>query len=132
MPAFFDTNILIYALSEGEKGRNAGDLARQGGWISVQVLNEMVRVMRAKLRYDWPVIGEALAEYQAMLGVQAMTIETHRVGLVMAERHGFAVFDSMIVASALLAGCDTLYSEDMHHGLVIEGRLTIINPFKGT
>jgi predicted nucleic acid-binding protein len=38
----------------------------------------------------------------------------------------------MIVAAALLAGCDVLYSEDMHDGLVIEERLRIVNPFVGT
>jgi predicted nucleic acid-binding protein len=38
----------------------------------------------------------------------------------------------MIVAAALLAGCDTLYTEDMHPGLVIENRLRIVNPFAGT
>jgi predicted nucleic acid-binding protein len=37
-------------------------------------------------------------------------------------------FDSLIIAAALSAGCDRLYSEDLQHGQLIEG-LTIVNPF---
>ncbi len=39
------------------------------------------------------------------------------------------VFDSKIIAAALVAGCSILYSEDMQNGLVIDNRLTIVNPF---
>ena len=35
----------------------------------------------------------------------------------------------MIVASALVAGCATLWSEDMQDGLLVEGQLRIVNPF---
>jgi predicted nucleic acid-binding protein len=43
---------------------------------------------------------------------------------------GFSFYDALIVSSAIEAGCDTLYSEDMQHGRSIGG-LTIINPFIG-
>lgn len=45
------------------------------------------------------------------------------------NRYNLQPFDSKIVASALHTSCSTLYSEDMQHGLIIEKRLTIINPF---
>jgi len=45
------------------------------------------------------------------------------------QRYDFSLFDSIIVASALEAECDILYSEDMQHGLRVEDRLTILNPF---
>jgi predicted nucleic acid-binding protein len=35
----------------------------------------------------------------------------------------------MIIAAALQAGCETLYSEDMHHRQMIDKRLQIVNPF---
>ena len=38
-------------------------------------------------------------------------------------------YDSALLASALLADCDTFFSEDMQNGLVIEDQLTICNPF---
>nr|MBP8020297.1 hypothetical protein [Agitococcus sp.] len=61
--------------------------------------------------------------------VQPLTVETHAQGLTLAERYHFSVYDSMIVAAALLAQCRILYSEDMQHGLLVEGRLLIQNPF---
>ena len=43
--------------------------------------------------------------------------------------YGYSYWDSLIVVSALSSGCNTLFSEDMHHGQVIDKRLTILNPF---
>jgi predicted nucleic acid-binding protein len=48
-----------------------------------------------------------------------------------AERYGFSVYDSMIIAAAKGAGCTTLFSEDLQHRQVIDGTLTIRNPFLG-
>jgi predicted nucleic acid-binding protein len=61
--------------------------------------------------------------------VLPITGDLHRDGLRLAERYGFSIYDSMIVAAALSARCELLYSEDMHAGLVIDGRLTVVNPF---
>ena len=87
-------------------------------------------MLRGKLRYEWPVIESTLAEIRTLLEVVPLTVEIHEHGLALAERHGFAIFDSMIVAAALRSGCDTLYSEDMHHGLLVEDGLRIMNPFR--
>lgn len=130
MPAFFDTNVPVYVTSGDEaKARRAQDLIAQGGWISVQVLNEMTRVLRGKLGYSWTVTRAALTEVRSALEVIPVDIETHQLGLDLAERYRLAVFDAMIAAAALQSGCDTLYSEDMHSGLRIDGRLTLVNPF---
>jgi predicted nucleic acid-binding protein len=43
-------------------------------------------------------------------------------------RHSFSFWDSLIVASAILAGVDVLYSEDMQDGFEIEN-VRIVNPF---
>ncbi len=51
------------------------------------------------------------------------------IQLAPAERYGLAVYDAMIAAAALLADCDTLLSEDMQDGLVIDGRLRVVDPF---
>ena len=53
----------------------------------------------------------------------------HEDGLRIARRHRLGVFDALLVAAALRSGCDTLWSEDMHHGLVVDGRLRVANPF---
>jgi predicted nucleic acid-binding protein len=59
-----------------------------------------------------------------------ITPATILAALTVAERYGFSHYDSLIVATALEAGCSTLYSEDMQHGQLIDNRLTIINPFR--
>jgi predicted nucleic acid-binding protein len=50
--------------------------------------------------------------------------------LALAERYGFSTYDAMIAASALHAGCDTLWSEDMQHGMILDEGLRIIDPFR--
>ncbi|MNC95283.1 hypothetical protein D3C83_123660 [compost metagenome] len=76
-------------------------------------------------------IRETLAAVRAACTIVPLGEETHDKGLQLVERYGFSVYDAMIVASALLAGCRTIVSEDMQNGQVIEGRLTIRNPFVG-
>ena len=51
------------------------------------------------------------------------------VGRALGARYKIGVYDAMIVAAALVQGCDRLMSEDMHDGLVIEGALIVENPF---
>jgi predicted nucleic acid-binding protein len=55
--------------------------------------------------------------------------QKHETAWKLQARYRFSYFDSLIIAAALAAGCSTLYSEDMQHGQVIAGRLTISNPF---
>ena len=67
---------------------------------------------------------------RSLVTVSPVTVETHETGLTLAERYNLSIYDAMIVASALLAGCDVLWSEDMQDGMAIENRLRIINPFR--
>jgi predicted nucleic acid-binding protein len=46
----------------------------------------------------------------------------------LAQRHQLSFYDVHVVAAALQAGVQTLFSEDMHHGLEIDS-LRIVNPF---
>ena len=127
---FLDSNILIYSASaDACKAATSRDLILQGGVISVQVLNETANVARNRMRLAWGEVEDLLLHARALLKVEPITIETHSRGLALMRRHRMATYDSMIVAAALIAGCDTLYSEDMHGGLVVDGSLTIVNPF---
>jgi predicted nucleic acid-binding protein len=128
--SFFDTNTLLYVASaDPAKADCIEALVRGGGVISVQVLNEMASVARRKMRLDWRDTHALLAIFRGLLSVNAVTVEIHDTGLALAERHKLSIYDAMIVASALDAGCATLWSEDMHHGLVVEDRVRILNPF---
>lgn len=129
---FFDTNVLVYAIvSDDPRALIAADLILAGGVISVQVLNEFVAVARRKLKRSWPDIRADLRSFGAVVSdPRAITFSTHTLACIIAERDGFYLYDALIVASALEAGCTTLLTEDMQDGRLIDGRLTIRNPFR--
>jgi predicted nucleic acid-binding protein len=78
---FFDTNVLLYLLSEdAEKADRAEALVRQGGGINVQVLNEALNVMRRKLGMSWREAREFLALVRSLLDLVPITVETHELG----------------------------------------------------
>lgn len=129
---FFDTNVVLYLLSaDSAKADRAEELLAIGGIISVQVLNEFAAVASRKLGMSWPEIREVLAQIRVVCPVEPMSVDTHDKAVQVAERYGLSIYDALIVAAALLAGCATLYSEDMQDGQVIERQLTIRNPFRG-
>lgn len=128
---FFDTNVILYLLSaDAAKADRAEELLAIGGIISVQVLNEFAAAASRKLGMTWPEIREVLAQVRVVCPVEPVTVDTHDKALQVAERYGIPIYDALIVAAALMAGCTTLYSEDMQDGQVIERHLTIRNPFK--
>jgi predicted nucleic acid-binding protein len=130
--SFVDTNVLVYLASgDPAKADRAEQIAAAGGTISVQVLNELANVARRKMGLSWPETHAFLSAVRALLQVEPMTAEVHDLGLAAAERYRLPIYDAMIVASALQADCDTLWTEDMQDGQVIENRLRIANPFRG-
>lgn len=128
--AFIDTNILLYLLSaDTDKANQTETILQTGGSISVQVLNELTQVARRKLAMSWLEIEEVIMLIRSICHTLPLTIETHDRGRQVAERYKLNVYDAMIVASALLGDCETLYTEDMQHGLLIDDQLRICNPF---
>jgi predicted nucleic acid-binding protein len=127
--AFFDTNVLVYAITADPRGSVARSRLSDGGVISAQVLNEFVRVARKKLRLDWTIIEAALAELRALVDdVRPVALSTHEFAVSLSRRDGFDIYDALILSAAIEAGCDTLFSEDFQHGRRF-GDLTVVNPF---
>jgi predicted nucleic acid-binding protein len=128
--SFFDTNVLVYIASgDAAKADRAEAVVAAGGAMSVQVLNETANVARRKMKMSWADTRAFLAMLRDLLTVHPLTQETHETGLGLAERYGLSIYDAMIAAAALHAGCDTLWSEDMQHGMAVDDRLRIVNPF---
>lgn len=128
--SFFDTNVLVYlASSDSKKADQAERVVVGGGFISVQVLNELANVARRKMQLSWEETRSFLSSVRELLAVLPLTIETHDAGVFLAERYRLSMYDALIVASALESGCQTLWSEDMQHGMLVEQRLKVINPF---
>ena len=129
MTAFLDTNLLIYAQSADPKGEVARQAILDGGVISVLVVNEFSSVLRRKFRLDCHAVAGAVADLRTALDpVRPVGIDTWTAAIDLARQHRFSFYDSLIFASALEAGCNTLLTEDLQAGRRIDG-LTIVNPF---
>jgi predicted nucleic acid-binding protein len=127
---FLDSNVLVYAFSTDPRAEKAQQLLDRGCLINVQILNEFANVARRKLKMSWTELMEALDAIRTLCPtIPPLTLDTHSVGLERAERYGLSVFDGLVVAAALEGNCETLWSEDMQHGMVIDRRLRILNPF---
>lgn len=130
MTRAFDSNVLVYAVEAGPKGDTARALLTRGGVMSVQNLNEFTNVAIRKLGFDWGAVEQAIASFIDLCGVPtAIDFGTHVTARQIAERYQLSFYDALIVAGALAAEAETLFSEDMQDGLVIANQLTIRNPF---
>jgi predicted nucleic acid-binding protein len=130
---FFDTNVLLYLLSaDATKADRAESLLAEGGTISVQVLNEFASVALRKLEMSVAELREILEPVRSVCQVEPVTEETHDRAMALVERYRFSLYDALLIAAALHAGCSRLYSEDLQHGQVIDRQLRIVNPFRLT
>lgn len=128
---FLDTNILVYALADDGKSAVAHELMRGPFVLSVQALNEFANVGRRKLGLSWERVSGHLEDIVlAAHLILPVEPETTRAALRLAPRYKLAFYDALMVAAALSAGCSNYYSEDLHDGLVIDGVLTVVNPFR--
>jgi predicted nucleic acid-binding protein len=126
---FIDSNVVLYLLSsDTSKANRAEQVLEAGGYISVQVLNEVASVCLRKLKMPWQEVDAVLQAVKAACAVLPLTVETHEKAVEIAKRFHLSFYDANIVASALASGASMLLSEDMQAGLLIDG-LQIQNPF---
>ena len=133
---FLDTNVFIYLFDETDpaKRRIADGLVQRSmehgsGCISFQVIQETMNVLIGKLGATPDQVRQLLDDVLFPLWRVRPSRALYRRGLEVRSRYRFSVFDSLVVAAALDAGCTTLYTEDLQHGQHIEG-LTIVDPFR--
>ena len=127
---FLDTNIILYALSaDTAKADIAEALMANHPIISVQVLNETANVLVRKLKRDWADTRPILETVRALCTVVPVTEAVHERAVAIAASHQLNIDDAAILAAAHFAGASTLYSEDMQDGFVLDGALTVRNPF---
>ena len=131
MKRFVDTNIVVYnyANVEPDKYRKASDAFLGIGRVcSTQVLSELSNVLSSKFHFTWPEIDAIADEVVSAVDILTVSITTIKKARALSERYKYSYYDSLILASAIEAGCDILYSEDFQHNQVIEG-VRIVNPF---
>ena len=127
---FIDSNIILYLFSSDTvKADKAEAILSAGGVISVQVLNEIVSVCRRKLKLNWDEVDALLLAVKANLDIVPVTEATHALAIKLCKQYQLSFYDAHICSAALIAQSKHLLSEDMQHGLNIDG-LLIQNPFK--
>lgn len=136
---FLDTNVFVYLFDERDprKMAVADALVRESlegndGVISFQVVQETLHVLLKKA-----LVASSAADADLLLEETPVPLwrvqpsaDLYRRALEIQDRYHYGFYDALIIASALAAGCTTLYSEDFQHGQRID-RLTVVNPFLG-
>lgn len=126
---FIDSNVVLYLFSSDTvKADRAESLLQSGGLISVQVLNEVASVCLRKLKMSWEEIDTVLETLKSTCEVLPVTLASHEKAVGLAKRFQISFYDANIVATAILCGADTLFSEDMQNGMSMES-VTVVNPF---
>ncbi len=132
---FCDTNLWVYLFSDSEsdkeKSKKSEEIIISGKFlfISTQVINELSNVFIKKYKINEE---DLKIHINTMLNIAELDYitEIHIFKAIdLKKKYGFSFYDALIVASALKSDCKILYSEDMHKGLIVDDKLTIINPF---
>ena len=135
MPAFFDTNVLVYFIDEDEPEKR--EIARSlieehlvggDGMISVQVLREFYSATRKLRRPLSDERAEDMVRYFSTFRTLPEDAGTVLGAVRRGRELGFSFWDALIVEAALKGGADRLLTEDLQDGRVIEG-MRIENPF---
>ena len=126
-----DTNVLVYCHSndEADKQEIAMSLFAYYPIVSTQVLSEYLNVVKRTLKLPKDEIMDICLQNIELCVLQPVSLTTLKSARNLIDSYDFQLFDSIVVASALEANCHILYSEDLQHGLIVEKRLEIINPF---
>jgi predicted nucleic acid-binding protein len=127
---FLDTNVLIYAFATDPRAELARTLVAEGGIVAIQTLNEFTDVSRRKLNKNWAEIDKGIrAVLDTCTLFEKVDFTVQAEGRRVAERYRLRIFDAMLIAVALEAGCDSFISEDLQDGFLVDDRLRVSNPF---
>jgi predicted nucleic acid-binding protein len=135
---FLDTNIFVYALlsSEPLKKQRAQALVEQAlasrrGCISSQVIQEFANVSTRKFnqRFSTDQCKQFIDAAMQPLNRVASGPELLNAALDLQEQTRYSFYDSLVIAAALQAQAEVLYSEDLQHNQLLGGSLRVVNPF---
>ena len=126
-----DSNILIYnhSLTYENKMLIAINFFNENPVVSSQVISEYLNVMRKKFKMEKNELMQLCSLWLEKCTIQPVVFSTIKLAHYLINKYDFQLFDGIVVAAALEADCDIIYSEDLHNGLIIENTLRIVNPF---
>ena len=130
---FLDTNLWVYFFAKDppDKMQRVTDIINtqlSSLIISTQVLGELYNVLTRKRMFS---TLEAQSIVSGLINrTLVVDIDLAKVlqAIELNIRYGYTYWDSLIIATAIQSNCGILYSEDMQHDQLIEGKLRIINP----
>jgi len=127
---FLDTNVCIYAFDrDGKKKEKALDLiVSNQATVSTQVLMETANVAGKKLKFNQEEIELSVNYITTFCSLQFIELSTIKLAFQIRRKYQYALYDALIVASAIESNCGILYTEDMQHEHFIDN-MRIINPF---
>lgn len=130
---FVDTNVWLYAFIESGAPEKSGTARRliqtSDPTVSTQVINEVCVNLLRRANFSEEQIAQLIEAFYEKCQVVELTKTVLLMASRLRQRYPMSFWDSLIVAAALEAGVPVLYSEDMQHGLIVEGQLQIQNPF---
>lgn len=128
---FLDTNVLIYVLSDDEPKREVAiSLIKNNPHISIQVLNEFCNVCKKKMGFSYPEIQNIILQLLPQIQLVQLHKSTILKALDIGDSYKYSYYDSLILASAIEANCNIVYSEDFQHNQKINNSLLVLNPFR--
>ena len=126
-----DSNILIYnhSLDHEDKRCIARDFFKENPVVSSQVISEYLNVMKRNFKIQKLELMRLCSLWLEKCSIQPVVLSTITLAHYLVDKYDFQMFDGIIIAAALEAKCDILYSEDTENGLIVENSLKIVNPF---
>ena len=132
---FVDSNVWLYALiaaQEPAKSAVAKQIISSPRFVSVQVVNEVCVNLLKKAQRSEDELAAVIRAFHSQHHVVEVTEDVLLRAVELRKSGSFSFWDSLILAAALSAGATVLYTEDMQHGLIVDGTLLIVNPFLGS
>lgn len=130
---FIDSNLWVYLYSDRDKGNIVRNIIEEyfiDIVLSAQVLGEFFNVLIRKImrtkKEAREIISDLAMNFEVIEIDKSLVLEAMEISI----RYKYSYWDSLIVVAALRTGCSILYTEDLHDGQIINGRLKIVNPFK--
>lgn len=129
---FIDSNLWIYLYSNDIKGTTVKSLVDKHFKhivISTQILGEIFNVLTKKKIKDKLQAREIICDLKETFYIAAVYPDSIDSAINISIRYGYSYWDSLVISSAIENKCTRLYSEDMQHGQIVDGTVTITNPF---
>lgn len=128
---FIDSNIILYSyMKDAENKSKISDnlLKNENSIISSQVIGEVCNNLKKKSGFSTDELKQVINVFYSEFVVIPVEFNIYNKAVEILDRYSFSFWDSVIIASAIIAEADTLFSEDMQDGMQAEG-VKIINPF---